>query len=244
MASKDRDAKRIKEAITLLERYMQLCKNEHEMFFLGINKRPPDAKIRDLKRMLRDLEEMNVQNTAMQFQVRRLRGRFNTYNTLWVRTTKQIEEGTYHRQRYMADAREKTRAAQRQKAEAVDVKAQIRALIRGESTAEAEPAETTETVRDLPAGPSMDLPGRRSVAPSRPAPTQRTGHSIGSKGLLDEYNSVRSQTGGKGNVSADQLQQVLRRHEAAIKKKTGAREVRFRVVDEGGKPKIKAIAVK
>ena len=247
MARKDRDAKRIKEAIVLLERYLQLCKNEHEMFFLGIQKRPPEAKIRDLKHMLRDLEEMNIQNTAMQFQVRRLRGRFNTYSTLWIRTTKQIEEGTYHRQRYMADARDKARQAKKQQADAVDVKAQIRALIRGEATPTPEMPEApdaTATVRDLPVGPSMDLPGRRTAPAARPKPAGRSGHSIGSKGLLDEYNNVRASTGGKGNVSADQLQQVLRRHEAAIKKKTGAREVRFRVVDEGGKPKIKAIAVK
>ncbi len=238
MARKDRDAKRIKEAINLLERYLQLCKNEHEMFFLGIQKRPPESKIRDLKRMLRDLEEMNIQNTAMQFQVRRLRGRFNTYNTLWVRTTKQIEEGTYRRQRFMADRRDKAKEAAKNEADAKDVKAQIRALIRGEES------DQTATVRDVPTAPSMDLPGRRKSPGTTARSRTVDGHSIGSKGLLDEYNSVRARTGGRGNVSADQLQQVLRRHEAAIKKKTGAREVRFRVVDEGGKPKIKAIPVK
>ncbi len=113
-----------------------------------------------------------------------------------------------------------------------------RALIRGEES------DQTATVRDVPTAPSMDLPGRRKSPGTTARSRTVDGHSIGSKGLLDEYNSVRARTGGRGNVSADQLQQVLRRHEAAIKKKTGAREVRFRVVDEGGKPKIKAIPVK
>jgi hypothetical protein len=240
LARKDRGSKRIKEAIDLLEKYLQLCKNEHEMYFLGITRRPPEAKVRDLKRMLRELEDTQVNNTAMMFQIRRLRGRFNTYNTMWTRTIKQIEEGTYHRQRYMADKR----AATQKKAHTnnVDVKEQIRSLIRGDAPPEQNEADETATVRDMPTTPSMDLPGRKK--PAAAAKPRRGGHSIGSAGLLDEYNSVRASTGGKGRVSADQLQAVLRRHEAAIKKKTGAREVRFRVVDENGKPKIKAIPVK
>ena len=75
------------------------------MYFLGIQSRPPTHKVRDLKRMLREFEEMGVQNTANQFQIRRLRGKFNTYNTLWNRTIKQIEEGTYRRQRFLAKTR-------------------------------------------------------------------------------------------------------------------------------------------
>jgi hypothetical protein len=236
LARIDRDSRRIQEAIELLESYLQLCKNEHEMYFLGITRRPPESKVRDLKRMLRDLEETSITNTAMQFQVRRLRGRFNSYNTLWTRTVKQIEEGTYHRQRFMADARDKAKKAQAPPADAADVKAQIRALIRGE-----EP-DATATVRDVPTVSDRDGASRRPSAEAPPAAP--AGHSLGSRGLLDEYNSVRAQTGGKGRVSSDQLEQVLKKQEAAIKAKTGAREVRFRVVDEGGKPKIKAILVK
>lgn len=237
MARKDRDAKRTKEAIDLLEKYLQIVKNEHEMYFLGIMKRPPDSKIRDIKRMVRDLEESQINNTAMQFQVRRLRAKFNTYNTMWARVCKQIEEGTYKRQRFMADLREKGRAQQAEDAKAV--KDQIKALIRGDDP---EDADQTATVRDIPTAPSMDLPGRRGRPQARAS--GKGGHSIGSDNLLKEYNSVRANTGGQGRVSGAQLEQVLRRHEAAIKKKTGAREVRFRVVEEGGKPKIKAIPVK
>ncbi len=235
----DRDSKRIKEAISLLETFLQVVKNEHEMFFLGITRRPPEAKVRDLKRMVRDLEETTITNTAMQFQVRRLRARFNSYSTLWTRTVKQIEEGTYHRQRYMADAREKARQGKPPTADTGDVKAQIRALIRGDDPPE---DDGTATVRDEPTVP--DAAGRRKPAAAKGSGSGAAGHTIGSRSLLDEYNGVRARTGGKGQVSSDQLSQVLKRQEAAIKQKTGAREVRFRVVAEDGKPKIKAILVK
>ena len=241
MAKRDRDAKRVKEAIELVDRAIMLLKNEHEMFFLGIAKKPPDSKVRDLKRSIRDLEELRVQNTAAQFQVRRLRAKFNTYFTYWSRTIKQIEEGTYRRQRIVADRR----ASQRPTGPSADeLKNQIRALIRGDEDDE----DSTRTHDDLePARPTMGRAERKAAQGSTgrsETVAQRRGHSVGSEGLLAEYNEVRRSLGGSGSVDSKQLQQVLEKHAAAIKAKTGAREVRFRVVAEDGKPRVKAIPVK
>ncbi len=177
-----------------------LLKNEHEMFFLGISKKPPDTKIRDLKRSIRDLEELRIQNTAAQFQVRRLRAKFNTYNTYWSRTIKQIEEGTYRRQRIVADRRATERPAG---PSAEDLKNQIRSLIRGE--AEPEPkAEAGE-----PAGRTA-RDKARAAAGRGEGVAQRRGHKVGSDSLLAEYNDVRRSLGGRGSVDSKQLKQRVR----------------------------------
>jgi hypothetical protein len=62
--------------------------------------------------------------------------------------------------------------------------------------------------------------------------------------LFGEYLSARERCGLAGGVTADQFERQLRTQEAAIRDKTGCQSVRFRVVVEDGKAKLKATPVR
>jgi len=228
VARRDRDSRKIAEALDLLAQYIQITKNEYEMYFMGIQRLPPNDKQREVKRMLRELTEDHISNTALRFRLQVLKSRYNTLSVLWLRSCKQIEDGTYKKHRFMADKRNNNTAAK--VADAQAVKDQIKALLRGEEVAEDAPTQRMETVDEPRA--------------ARPKPARSKGHSVGSSELANEYAAVRKSLGMDGKVSAAALEARLRKHAEIVKERTGAREVRFRVVAEDGKPRVKAIPVK
>jgi hypothetical protein len=240
MAKRDREARKVKEAIDLFDKMLTMVKNEHEMYFLGISKKPPASKVRDLKRALRDLEDMQVLNTAMTFQVRRMRNKFNTYNTLWMRTIKQIEEGTYRRQRFLANHREADRKKQHESSE--KVRDQIRALARG---GDVEDATATIQNGSMKAPEPTLRSGEHHRPKARPqAKREQSGHAIGSRELLREYLTARKAVGKAGAVDPRALDKALQKQAAQIKARYGVKDVKFRVVAENGKAKVKAIPIK
>ena len=116
-------------------------------------------------------------------------------------------------------------------AEGKKIREQIKALLRGE---EVEPAS--------PSG-GRARPGRGAGAGTRAA--VGNGHALGSSALVNEYNEVRKKLGrGSSPVDSKALAAKLSKHAAAVREKTGCREVRFRVIEEGGKARVKAIPVK
>jgi len=237
VAKRDREGKKVKDAIDVFDKALARVKTEHEMFFMGISKQPPASKVRDLKRALRDLEDLPAKTTAISFQVRRMRNKFNTYNTLWSRTIKQIEEGTYRKQRFLANHRE---AGNKAKSEAAaNVKDQIRALIRGDSVDDA-----TSTMQDSMRAPNPTLRSGEHHRPKKPQPRREGGHDIGSRELLREYMSARKAIGKEGGVDPRALDRALQKQAAQIKERYGVRDVKFRVVAENGKAKVKAIPIK
>ena len=63
--------------------------------------------------------------------------------------------------------------------------------------------------------------------------------------LFEAYISARQATGqGTGGVTREKLDGLLAKQEAAIREKYGAAKVRFKVVVENGKAKLKATAVR
>ncbi len=231
MARRDRDARRIEEALELLQQYIQITKNEYEMYFMGIQRLPPTDKQREVKRMLRELTDAHINNTAQRFRLRVLRSRYNTLSQLWYRTCKQIEDGTYKKHRFMADKRAGETA--KKVADAQAIKDQIKALLRGEDVEEATPTDPAQPVQDKIARRAAARKGNASGA-----------HAVGSKDLVNEYAAVRKSLGMDGKVNATALEARLRKHAEIVKQRTGAKDVRFKVVAEGGKPRLKAIPVK
>lgn len=231
MARMDRDSRKIRELLELLAQYIQITKNEYEMYFMGIQRLPPIDKEREVKRQLRELTEGHISNTAQQFQLRVLRSRYNTMKVLWNRTCKQIEDGTYKKHRFMADKRSASEVKAKVE-EAMAIKEQIRALSRGDEVEDAAATDQVPTINERPR------------AAARPKPSRGGGHAAGSQELADEFAAVRKSLGLNGKVSSAALEARLRKHAEIVKERTGAKEVRFKVVAENGKPRVKAIPVK
>lgn len=224
---------------------MQMTKNEYEMYFMGVTRRAPEQKTREIKKLLHEFTEMHLTNTRVVFKLRVLRTRFNSYSLRWLRTMKQIEEGTYRKHRWLADKRDAERAKKPTPKSSDEVRAEIRALMRGE-----DPDAAAATVRhergDMDDAPSTIRSEGRKVAPPRSAGKAgaRVGHEIGSDGLYDAYVQARRGSGSTESVNRAALEATLNKHREKIKAKYGVRDVRFKVVTENGKPKVKAVPVK
>ena len=104
LSSRQIDAK-LKEFEQKLERLHRT----YEQHFIGIEKRPPFAQRRQVVRLLRELDNIFMSSTAQKFRLRAARQRFNSYKSYWNRVQKQIEEGTYHRDKKRARRRQKAR---------------------------------------------------------------------------------------------------------------------------------------
>ena len=85
----------------------------------------------------------------------------------------------------------------------------------------------------------------RAEAQTRSRPKRGAAREVGDEKLYDAYLSAREACGqGVKGMTPDKLNGLLKKQEAAIRKKTGCDSVRFRVVVEDGKAKLKASPVK
>jgi hypothetical protein len=87
----------VEEALELIDKTMERVKSLYEQYFLGIQKQPPTFIHNDLERKLRDLQQVNIRNTALRYRYATLQQKFGSYNSYWRRTLRQIENGTYAR---------------------------------------------------------------------------------------------------------------------------------------------------
>jgi hypothetical protein len=77
-------------------------------------------------------------------------------------------------------------------------------------------------------------PGAQAPAAAAAAP----------EGLFGEYVAARERCGLSGGVTPEQFERQVRAQESAIREKTGCQSVRFRVVVEDGKAKLKATPIR
>ncbi|RAL22320.1 hypothetical protein DL240_10750 [Lujinxingia litoralis] len=93
-----------------LERQIDRLRVLYERYFNGVDRRPPTHQRQEIVRLSFELEHTFINNTAQKFRLRALVQRFQTFKTYWDRTLRQIEEGTYKRDRNKAERRQERRA--------------------------------------------------------------------------------------------------------------------------------------
>jgi hypothetical protein len=98
-------------------------KKQYEMYFTGLLPLAPEKPHAEVKRKIRELLKAPFKTPAFSFRLKTLEGRYSTFNTYWQRTLKQREEGTYSKDVFKANIREK-QAAEDTKAETAVGKAE------------------------------------------------------------------------------------------------------------------------
>ena len=78
----------------------------YEKYFLGIDRRPPEPQRRQLSEKMRVLKTTTVKNTALKFRIQTLFAKLISFERMWDRTLREIEEGTYKRDVYKAKLRD------------------------------------------------------------------------------------------------------------------------------------------
>ena len=185
----------IEADLQLLDVRIKQLKLEYEQYFLGNRKREPLQTRGEVQKYVQIYAQIPIKNTGMRFKFNNLRSRYFSFKRHWDQTVRKIEAGTYERDVFKANLRERERNEREDRATSAKV-------------------------------------AREALADDR-------------EELFDSYVSAREATGqGARGVTREKLDQLLAKQEAAIREKYGAKKVRFKVVVEDGKAKLKATAVR
>ena len=90
---------RLEEAVTDL-------KMQYEQYFTGLVPLPPDKLHAEVKRRLRALLSAPFRGSEVNYRLRALKQRYQTFDSYFQRVLKQREDGVYHRDVFKANLRE------------------------------------------------------------------------------------------------------------------------------------------
>lgn len=99
--------KEITLKLDLLERKIEELRILYEQHFIGVLPLAPEKQHKDVTRLIRTILRAPFKNSQTRFRMRNLVTRFQTYNTYWERINKAREDGTYSRDLFRAEMREK-----------------------------------------------------------------------------------------------------------------------------------------
>lgn len=85
------------EAIRLLENKLSELKAAYDKYFSGIEKIEPTGLRNEVQRIVRRMSTLPITNTAVKFKRDNLIAQYNSYSQYWNKTLRQIEDGTYSR---------------------------------------------------------------------------------------------------------------------------------------------------
>lgn len=149
----------LKECSDLEEELVGL-KVAWEQYFMGLERFAPSKAHDSLKKRLNNLRTRLKGSTAAKFRAQQLVGKFHTYERLWERTVKEIENGTYRRD--LLRLRRKTGGAQAPKKEAASESVDIPADFDGDDLDSALDAAVQAVTKRA-------APATSGVAPAIPA---------------------------------------------------------------------------
>ena len=81
----------------------------YEKYFLGIDRKPPEQERTRVSKKMRELRTTLVKNTALKFRINTLFAKLISFERMWDRTLREIEEGTYKRDVFKAKLHKKLR---------------------------------------------------------------------------------------------------------------------------------------
>jgi hypothetical protein len=91
------------------EQRLFVLKIEYEKYFSGLERIEPAKERDDLRRLMREIEQLPVKATRQLHRVRSLKARFSSMELYWTRNLVQIERGTHPKQKFKAKVHEAER---------------------------------------------------------------------------------------------------------------------------------------
>ena len=96
--------------LDLLEQRIEELRVLYEQYFIDVLPQMPEQLRKEVKSRIRKLVKAPFKNSATRFRLRSLEQRYRSYEMYWERVLKQREEGTYVRDVFKAEMREKAQA--------------------------------------------------------------------------------------------------------------------------------------
>jgi hypothetical protein len=97
----------VRRELMEFEAMISELKIQYEQFFLGVQPIQPEKLHKDVQQRLRKLFTLPFKSSAMTYQLKTLENRYSTYNSYWQRVLREKEEGTYSKDIFKLELREK-----------------------------------------------------------------------------------------------------------------------------------------
>jgi hypothetical protein len=97
----------LRKELKRLEVMIEELKIDYEQFFLGITPFQPDKLHNAVKQLIREIRKAPFKKSAHKYRQLTLESRYHTYNDYWQRVLRQKEEGTYSKDVFKANLRER-----------------------------------------------------------------------------------------------------------------------------------------
>lgn len=109
----------LRAELNTIEECMNALKVLYEQYFSGILTQVPEQQHRQLRSLMRRVRKLPFRSSAINYRLRALETRYQTYNGYWLRVLREREEGTYWKDVFKANlheemAEEEARADTRQ----------------------------------------------------------------------------------------------------------------------------------
>jgi hypothetical protein len=97
----------VRSELDHLDQEIETLRIQYEQFFTGTLPFSPDKLHANVKRRLRKLLRAPFKNSEMSFKLKTLEGRYNTLHTYWQRVLRAREDGTYVKDVFKSNMRER-----------------------------------------------------------------------------------------------------------------------------------------
>jgi hypothetical protein len=246
-----------------LEDALKQLRIAYERYFAGIERIEPTRERDAVRKRLHLLMGGDSKNTARRFRLQSLQASLVTYEQHWNRITRQIEEGTFKRDKLRAERilRGPTPGASAGLQTDPDPEPELDGLeglddldeLGGESRPDFSPGAALRpgTAARRPTQPGIPASPARAPAPVAPAshPPGATGATL-ARAAVSQTDSVRRlhaayvetrQGLGEGEpVSLEAFSATLEKQASAIKARFNCKDVEFKVAVKDGKTILKA----
>lgn len=205
----------------------------YEQYFLGIERKPPTLRHDKLKKRVVAITMTTVKQTAVKFKAATLNTKLLSYERLWSRTLKEIEDGTYRRDVFKLKLHQKEKEP-----EAKPPPPPPDALKAGQ------PPPPPRDASLMP-GAAAGKPGAPAGAVARAAPVAAPAGQLSDqklKAIYDAYLTAKKRCNeDTSKLTFDSVANTLRQQVPALMKQHNAKSVEFKVVIKDGKAVLRAL---
>jgi hypothetical protein len=226
-----------------IETELAELKAVYEQYFLGVERRPPTQKHENLKRRIYALKASFVQQTALKFRVGSVYQKFVTYERLWVRTLKEMEDGTYRRDVFKARLRQhkEEKAEEKKKAAAAAAAGKAAAPATDDFDVDEDTSPEALPPPPKPAAANGTRPSG-SFAAARPVLDANALSDDKVRAIFNAYVSAKKRCNEDvSKLSFDAVAQNLRKQVPTLLKEHKAKAIEFKIVIKDGKAILKAV---
>ena len=204
----------------------------YEQYFLGIERKPPTLRHDKLKKRVVAIQMTTVKQTAVKFKAQTLNTKLLSYERLWSRTLKEIEDGTYRRDVFKLKLHQKEKEPEPKPPPPPP-----------DAVAKAgQPPPPPKDALVPGVAPRPSAPGAKApvAAPVAAQAGQLSDQKL--KAIYDAYVTAKKRCNeDTSKLTFDSVANTLRQQVPALMKQHNAKSVEFKVVIKDGKAVLRAL---